>query len=436
MSDLTEQQNETETTEQPAEDRPTRTFSVKAFIGGIAVGAAVAAVLAVCLSVGEKNTSHVTAAKKETAETGQESVIDDEVLAKAQTIEELLSGLYLDEMDTEAMTEGVYKGMVEALGDPYTVYYDEEETEALEESIDGRYSGIGATLSQTADTLELTIIKCFEDTPAMEAGLQPGDVIVEVDGTEVTGMDTSAAVALIKGEEGTQVTLKIYREGETDYLTKVLTRRKIDIPTVASSMLEDGIGYIQISSFDDVTADQFAEAMDSLEEQQMEALIIDLRDNPGGRLDIVLDIAEQFVPEGLLVYTEDKNGDRTDYNSESSESEVFGKPLAVLVNGNSASASEIFAGAVKDRGVGTVIGTTTYGKGVVQQLLDLQDGTLLKVTISKYFTPSGSDINHKGITPDVEIELPEEIWTKPVVTEEDDTQLQKALEVLQGQLEQ
>lgn len=440
MSDLIEEENtaEGEKQAQPAWQSK-RAFPVKAFIGGLALGvgvAAIAAVIGVSLWGIKKAGPVRPDAAKETAQDGVEEVLGDTVIEKAQTLEELLSEMYLEEMDTDAMAEGVYKGMVEALGDPYTVYYDKEETEALEESINGRYSGIGATLSQAADTLELTIIKCFEETPAMEAGLQPGDVIVEVDGTEVTGMDTSAAVALIKGEEGTDVTLKIYRAGEPDYLTKVLTRRKIDIPTVASSMMEDGIGYIQISSFDDVTTGQFAEAMDSLEKQGMQALIIDLRDNPGGRLDIVLDIAEQFVPKGLLVYTEDKNGQRTEYNSESSESEIFGKPLAVLVNGNSASASEILSGAVKDRGAGTVVGTTTYGKGVVQQLLDLQDGTLLKVTISKYFTPAGNDINHKGITPDVEVELPDEIWTKPVITKEDDTQLQKALEVLRGQLGQ
>lgn len=439
MSDLIEEQNETKFTETTAEYPSKQAFSAKTFLCGIAAGigiAAIAAVLVICLSGGDKAGLNKPSAKKETNKAGQETVLGDAVIEKAQTIEELLSGLYLDEMDTDAMAEGVYKGMVEALGDPYTVYYDEEETEALEESIDGRYSGIGATLSQAADTLELTIIKCFEDTPAMEAGLQPGDVIVEVDGTEVTGMDTSAAVALIKGEEGTDVTLKLYRAGEPDYLTKVLTRRKIDIPTVSYSMIDGQIGYIQISSFDDVTTKQFAEAMDSLQKQEMQGLLIDLRDNPGGRLDVVLEIAEKLVPEGLLVYTEDKAGQRTEYNSASSESEVFGKPLAVLVNGNSASASEILAGAVKDRGVGTVIGTTTYGKGVVQQLLDLQDGTLLKVTTSKYFTPSGNDINHKGVTPDVEIELPEEIWTKPVITDEDDTQLQKALEVLRAQLAQ
>lgn len=438
MSDLIEEQNETEITEQTAGYQSKQAFPVKTFIGGIAAGigiAAIAAILVIGLSGGEKAGPKLAADKK-TDKAGQEEVLDDAVIEKVQTIEELLSGLYLEEMDTDAMTEGVYKGMVEALGDPYTVYYDEEETKTLEESIDGRYSGIGATLSQAADTLELTIIKCFEETPAMEAGLQPGDVIVEVDGTEVTGMDTSAAVALIKGEEGTEVTLKIYRAGEPDYLTKVLTRRKIDIPTVSFSMMDNQIGYIQISSFDDVTTKQFAEAMDSLQKQEMQGLLIDLRDNPGGRLDVVLEIVEQFVPEGLLVYTENKDGQRTEYNSASSESEVFGKPLAVLVNGNSASASEILAGAVKDRGMGTIIGTTTYGKGVVQQLLDLQDGTLLKVTTSKYFTPSGNDINHKGITPDVDVELPEEIWTKPVITDEDDTQLQKALEVLRGQLGQ
>lgn len=408
-----------------------RGFSFKNFLAGLIVGMVLVGAAASAVHFASSN-----AAGKAQDEAASDEVLTDEVENKIEMLETIIDQIYLEDADKDAMAEGLYKGMIDALDDPYSVYYDAEESQALNESIDGRYSGIGATLSQNADTLALTIIKCFENTPASDAGLQPGDIIVEVDGTEVTGMDTSSAVALIKGEEGTDVELKIYREGETDYLTKVLTRRKIDIPTVGSAMLEDQIGYIQITSFDNVTTKQFQEEFAKLEKEGMQGLIIDLRDNPGGMLDVVCDISEMFVPEGLIVYTEDKDGNRTEFKSESSEDEVFGRPLAVLVNGNSASASEIFAGVIQDRGAGTIIGTTTYGKGVVQQLLDLQDKTSLKITISKYFTPNGNDINHKGITPDIEADLDEELKTKSVITMEEDNQIQKAVEIIENEISQ
>lgn len=370
--------------------------------------------------------------KEENSEDG--SLLSESVQEKLDYLVGLIDYYYIEETDREVLEEGIYKGVTEALGDPYSVYYDVEETEALTETIDGSYSGIGATLSQNVETMALTVLRCFEDTPALEAGLLPGDVIVSVDGTDITGMEISAAVALIKGEEGTTVELEIYREGQSDYMTVPVTRRKIDIPTVAYDMIEEGIGYIQIASFDKVTADQFADAYEDLQSQNMEGLIIDLRNNPGGMLDVVCEISEYFVPEGLIVYMEDKYGERVEYKAEGKD--TFGKPLVVLVNGNSASASEIFAGAVQDTNTGTVIGTQTYGKGVVQQVIDLGDDTAVKLTISKYYTPNGNDINKKGITPDIVEELDETLYQQAVITIEDDNQVQKALETLRGQIDQ
>lgn len=361
-----------------------------------------------------------------------ESLLNDTVSEKMDYLTSLIDYYYMEDADKDAMIEGMYKGVTEALEDPYSVYYDEEETEALTETIDGSYSGIGATLSQNAETMALTVIRMFEGTPAVEAGLVPGDIIVSVDGTDITGMDISAAVALIKGEEGTTVELEIYREGETDYLKVPVTRRKIDIPTVAHDMLEDDIGYIQISTFDKGTVEQFEKAYTDLQSQNMEGLVIDLRSNPGGTLDSVCEIAEYFVPEGLIVYMEDKYGKKTEYLAEGKD--TFGKPLVVLVDGNSASASEIFAGAVQDTKVGTIVGTQTYGKGVVQQVIDLGDGTAVKLTISKYFTPNGNDIHKKGITPDVVEELNEELYQQAVITFEEDNQMKKALETLKSQM--
>lgn len=361
-------------------------------------------------------------------------LLTDEVRGKIQNLESMIDYFYLEDTDKKEMREGLYKGLVQALDDPYSVYYDKEETAALNETIDGTYSGIGATLSKNIDTQALTVIRCFQDTPASEADLRPGDVIVSVDGTEVTGMDANEAVSMIRGEEGTGVDLEIYREGETEYLKKTLTRRSIDIPTVAGSILEDGIGYIQIASFDKSTLKQFEDTYNDLTQQGMEGLVVDLRDNPGGMLSCVCSIAEYFVPKGLIVYMEDKYGQRTEYTAKGEN--TFGRPLAVLVNGNSASASEIFAGAVQDTGTGTIVGTKTYGKGIVQQVMDLGDGTTLKLTISKYYTPNGNDIHHKGISPDITEELNQELLTKSVITLEEDNQLQKAISVVKEQMAQ
>ena len=350
-----------------------------------------------------------------------------QVKKKAGEIEELINAYYLDEIDGQKVEDTMYTGMVAGLEDPYSVYYSKEELESMEESISGAYSGIGATLTQDPDTGDLSVVSCFDGTPAQEAGLQPGDVITGWNGNSVEGMELSELVSKIKTDPEEQLTLEIERDGEI--LEVELTRREVQIPTVEYEMLDDQIGYIRLVEFDEVTAEQFKEALEDLENQNMEKLIIDVRNNPGGVLQVVCDMLDQLLPEGLIVYTEDKNGNRKEYTSD--EEHQFTKPLAVLANENSASASEIFAGAIQDYGIGTIVGTTTFGKGIVQRTFYLSDGTGVKLTVAKYYTPKGHDIHKKGITPDVEIELDEELKNQSSISHEEDNQLQKAIEVLQ-----
>lgn len=350
-----------------------------------------------------------------------------QVKKKTGEIEELINAYYLDEIDGQKVEDTMYTGMVAGLEDPYSVYYSKEELESMEESISGAYSGIGATLTQDPDTGELSVVSCFDGTPAQEAGLQPGDVITGWNGKSVEGMELSELVSKIKTDPEEQLTLEIERDGET--LEVELTRREVQIPTVEYEMLDNQVGYIRLVEFDEVTADQFKEALEDLENQNMEKLIIDVRNNPGGVLQVVCDMLDQLLPEGLIVYTEDKNGNRKEYTSD--EEHQFTKPLVVLANENSASASEIFAGAIQDYGIGTIVGTTTFGKGIVQRTFYLSDGTGVKLTVAKYYTPKGHDIHKKGITPDVEIELDEELKNQSSISHEEDNQLQKAIEVLQ-----
>ena len=267
----------------------------------------------------------------------------------------------------------------------------------------------------------------------MEAGLRPGDILYKVGDAEVTGMDLTMVVSQIKGEENTKVLISVAREGEEDYLEFQVERRTIEIQTVGSAMLEDQIGYISITSFDDVTTDQFMKALDELETQGIKGLIVDLRGNGGGLVSSVCAILDRLLPEGLIVYTEDKYGNREEETSDAEH--YFDKPLAVLVNGNSASASEIFAGAIKDYGIGTLVGTKTYGKGIVQKIYPLHDGTAVKLTVSKYYTPKGNNIHEIGIEPDVEIDLEEALKKEVVVPLGEDNQVQKALEVLRPEIE-
>lgn len=348
---------------------------------------------------------------------------------KLDAIEKMIEEQYLysDDVDKDTLREQILKGYVNGLGDPYSVYYDKEETKALMESTTGEFSGIGVSLSQNPETKLITFVNVYKDSPAEEAGFKEGDILYKVEGKDISGEDINHVVTKIKGEEGTAVTLTVLRGEEMEEVTGTATRRKIEVHTVEYEMKDNGIGYLRITEFDGVTYGQFKAALDDLLGQGMKGLVVDLRNNPGGSLDGVCRILDELLPKGKIVYTRDKNGKEETYTSD--EEHKLELPMAVLVNGYSASASEIFAGAVKDYGAATLVGTTTYGKGIVQQLFPMRDGTCLKLTISEYFTPSGKNIHKKGIKPDVEI--PYEVNEKDAKA---DNQLEKAMEVVKDKI--
>lgn len=359
-------------------------------------------------------------------------VTDQDILKKIDKLEGLIDKYYMEKVDKNTMAEGIYKGLLQSLDDPYSVYYTKEEYTALMESSSGVYYGIGATVSSDVKTGVLSIVKPFVGGPAYEAGLLPGDILYKVNEEEVTGKDITEVVGKIKGEEGTTVNVTIVREGEADPIEFTITRRKVEVPTIEYEMLANKIGYIAISEFDEVTAEQFRQALADLEKQGQKGLVIDIRNNPGGLLDTVVDMLDRMLPNGLIVYTEDKYGNRDEYKSDSKEE--FNKPLAILINGNSASASEIFAGAIQDYEKGTIVGTTSFGKGIVQSILPLTDGTAIKVTVSKYYTPKGRNIHKIGISPDVTVELDDALRQKVVIEKKEDNQLQKAISILNKEI--
>lgn len=394
------------------------------FSAGVLTGV-LAAVLIMCSVWGVRQVISNIRGGDYTSENVSESDVDDKLDLISSLIEDYY--LYEDDIDKEDLIDGIYSGYAGALGDPYTEYYDEEETEALYESTSGEFSGIGATMSQSLDSGEITISNVYEDFPADKAGMKSGDIIYKVDGRSVSGQDLETVVSWIKGERGTDVVIHVLRNGEELELTA--TRDIIEVQTVSHEMKDGQIGYILISEFDSVTYDQFVAALDDLESQGMQGLVIDLRGNPGGNLTTVTDMLKLLLPEGTIVSTKDKYGNTEEITCDGKHE--FTKPLAVLVNQYSASAAEIFSGAIQDYGTGTIVGMTTYGKGVVQQLMDLGDGTCLKVTIAEYYTPSGRSINGTGVTPDVEVEY-EYDENNP----EADNQLDRALEVVREELEQ
>ena len=355
------------------------------------------------------------------------SISEEDVEDKLDQINGLIENYYLyeDEIDEDALIDGIYSGYASALGDPYTEYYDKEETQALLETTSGEFSGIGATMSMGVDSGEITIVNVYKDSPADKAGLQEGDILYQVDDKETAGEDLDTVVSWIKGEQGTDVTLHVLRNGEE--IEATATRDIIEIQTVDYEMKDGQIGYIAVSEFDDVTYEQFKTALDDLEAQGMQGLVIDLRGILGGNLSTVTDMLKLLLPEGTIVSTKDKYGNTEEITCDGSNE--FTKPLAVLVNQYSASASEIFSGAIQDYGIGQIVGMTTYGKGVVQQLMDLGDGTYLKITIAEYYTPSGRSINGVGVEPDVEVE-----YEYDSENPEADNQLDRALEVVQGEI--
>lgn len=350
---------------------------------------------------------------------------DDKMHAMQELIDDVY--LYSDEVDEDILKEAMLKGYIYGLGDPYSVYYDQEETKELLESTAGEFSGIGVALSQDLKTNLITFVNVYEGSPAEEAGFRNGDLLYKVNGVDITGEDLSNVVTEIKGEEGTQVQITVLRGEDLEEITADVTRRKIEVRTVEYKMQDDQIGYIAISEFDNITYEQFKEALTDLQNQKMKGLVVDLRDNPGGNLDTVCDILDLLLPEGTIVYTEDKKGERETYTSD--EEHKVELPMAVLVNENSASASEIFAGAMQDYDAAEIVGMTTYGKGIVQQLFPMTDGTCVKLTISEYFTPNGRNIHGKGIVPDVEIQ-----YEYSEENPDRDNQLNKAIEIIEEKI--
>lgn len=355
--------------------------------------------------------------------------VNEDTVAKMKVIENVIDTyFYKEDVDKDAMVDGIFKGMVESLGDPYSEYYSKEELESLYQDSVGVYYGVGAYVSLDTTTGLAKVSGIIADSPAEEADLRAEDIIYKVDDVDVTGMSLQETVSLIKGDENTTVKLTLIRDGKE--IEKEVTRRKVESPTVNFKMLDDGMAYIQITEFDTVTVDQFTEAMAMARGNDMKGLILDLRSNPGGNLSSVVSIAKQMLPKGLIVYTEDRDGNREEYSCDGSKE--LDVPMVVLVNGNSASASEILAGAIKDYGIGTLVGTTTFGKGIVQRPIELSDGSAVKLTISSYYTPNGINIHGIGIKPDVECEFDSERYYSD---EAYDNQLEKAKEVLLQKME-
>ncbi|WP_306530485.1 S41 family peptidase [Anaerotignum lactatifermentans] len=346
--------------------------------------------------------------------------------AKIRQIEEMLDTYYVEDYDKELAEELMYTGLVAGVGDPYTYYLSADSLAEQVEKNSGHFVGIGVEI-YAGDDGYIVVSSVTPGGPAEAAGILAEDKITEVDGESITGKTAADVSALVKGEEGTDVTLTIFRESTGEVLEKTVTRQDIQVQTVSWRMMDDNIGYISITNFRENTYNQFKEALDTLEAEGMEKLVLDLRNNTGGLVKSAHEIGEELLPEGIMVYTMDKEGNREDTLCDDVYNDV---PMVVLVNGNSASAAEILAGAIQDTGRGELIGTTTFGKGLVQRLFTLPDGSGLNVTIQKYYTPNGTSIHGVGITPDYEVELPEEYAQQTNIPAEADTQLQKAVEVL------
>lgn len=403
------------------------------FLGGLITGIAGALlVVAICyLGLYIQNIVESGNTDTDGIEFRADSAVDPNLVKKLQVLEDTIKTyFYLGEVDEETLQDGIYKGLLGALGDPYSEYYSAEELTELMQQTEGVYYGIGAYISLDKATSLPKISGTIAGAPSEEADLRANDLIYEVDGVATYGMTLTEVVSMIKGAEDTDVHLTIVREGETDYLDITVTRRKVETPTVEYKMLEDGMAYIQIKEFDEVSIDQFADALATVKGSGMKGMILDLRANPGGSLNAVVEMARMILPEGMIVYTEDKNGKRAEYTCDGKRE--LDVPLVVLVDMNSASAAEIMAGAIKDYELGTLVGTTTFGKGIVQQIKPFRDGSAVKITISAYYTPNGNNIHGIGIEPDVVCEFDGEAYYGS--EDRPDNQLEKAKEVLKEKM--
>lgn len=361
------------------------------------------------------------------------NLIDADVLSKTSKIETIIDNYYYNDVDDDAVKEGIYKGIMESLDDPYAEYYTKEEYAKLQEDDSGEYAGIGVTVSKDEDTGYVRAVNILEGAPAEKVDIQPNDVIVKIDDYDIlTDDDLDYLVSLIRGEAGTDVTLKLYRESDKSYHDVTITREIVEYSTVSSFMIDDKIGYVRITQFIDNTDELFEKAVEKLKKEGMQALMIDVRSDPGGMLTSVVSICDYLLPEGTIVSIKDKNG-KVEEEYKSTDEQSLDMPMVVLTNEYSASASEILTSALKEFKVATVVGTNTYGKGIVQSVIPLGDGTAIKLTTQKYFTHDGNDIHKKGVAPDIEVELPDG-YTYKDFQGKNDSQYQKGIEVLKEKL--
>lgn len=410
--------------------QPTRKKKSQGFASGMIIGAVSAfmavillilSVAAVCIAKGYIHIGVNGDVYIQSDAVTDSDGIGSEVEGKLNAIDSVLESFYFGDVDDETAKDNIYKAYLSSYGDKYTMYYTADEYKDLKESTNGKFYGIGA-VCQLSGEGGVLLVDVYDNGAGYQAGLRSGDRVVNVDGRDITGMELSSAVALIKGDKGTSVTLEVIRG--TERLTFSAVRDAVEAKTVSYTLLDNNIGYLSISQFEEVTTKQFKAAVEDLQSQGMKGLVIDIRNNPGGLLDTVVGMLKYMLPDGLIVYTEDKQGNRKEYKGQ--DNDEFNLPLAVIVNGNSASASEIFAGAIQDYGKGTIIGTQTYGKGIVQTVKPLTDGSAIKFTIAKYFTPKGQDIHGKGVTPDMVVEYD---------TDADvDTQLDAAIKNVEAQI--
>ncbi len=350
--------------------------------------------------------------------------------SKSSIIKQYIDKYFMEDVDNDILTEGMYKGMLESLNDPYSVYYTKDEVESLKQSSEGEYVGLGISVTQNNETKVITVTKVYDDSPAKDAGIESGDTIYSINDNVLTDETLDELLVDIKGEEGKEVKMQLKRGEET--IDADMKLREVLIDVVSYEMLEDNIGYIIIDQFTGTSAEQVEEAINDLKSQGMERIIVDLRDNPGGQLECIQAILNYFLPKDkLLLYSETKDGEQERYYTEN-DGLITDMPLCVLVNENSASASEVFAGVVKCYDRGKLVGTKTFGKGIMQSTFGLSDGTAIKLTIGKYYLPDDSNIHGIGIEPDYEVKLPEDVTNVWALKHPDDPQLTKAIEVVKG----
>lgn len=359
--------------------------------------------------------------------TSKSSSSSKDIAGTLQKYKEIIDKYYLGDVDEEKLKEGAIKGYIEGLGDPYTEYISADEMEDYLSDTMGNFVGIGIYMVKNTEKGKIQVLAPIKGSPAEKAGIQAGDIILTVDGVDYSADEMTIASNKIKGEEGTTVTIEVLRGTETKKYE--LKREKVKVNQVEGKVLSNNIGYINFTSFDETTADDFKAKFEELNKQGIKSLIIDLRNNGGGIVDQALQIADYVADkDSVLLYEVDKNNKETVKKAKTDP--IINMPIIILTNENTASASEILAGALKDLGKAKTVGTTTYGKGVIQQILKLSDGSGLKVTIEEYQTPNRSKIHKIGIAPDEEVKLPDSVTNVLNVTESEDTQLQKAIEML------